>query len=162
MPFVNADNIAQELTGQRGTPADINAGRILLERVARLEEERQDFAFETTLATKMLASRVEGWRSRGYRVHLLFVWLPSDDLAVLRVQARVADGGHDVPEATVRRRYRAGVRNLFELYVPRVDTWRIYDNSRGEGPSLIARGGPDGSMKIGEPELWRAIRETSA
>ncbi|RYG70979.1 hypothetical protein EON77_13300, partial [bacterium] len=127
MPFVNADNIAQELTGQRGTSADINAGRILLERVGRLESEGQDFAFETTLATKTLSARVEGWRERGYRVHLLFVWLPSDDLSVLRVQGRVRDGGHDVPEATIRRRYRAGLQNFFGLYLPRVDTWRIYD-----------------------------------
>ena len=162
MPFVNADQIAQELTGLRGTPADINAGRILLERVERLESEGSDFAFETTLATKMLASRVTGWRERGYRVHLLFVYLPSDDMALMRVQGRVRDGGHDVPEATIRRRYRAGLANLFRLYLPRVDTWRLYDNSREGGPVLVARGGLDGTMKIGEPALWDAIRETHA
>lgn len=159
MPFVNADNIAQELTGKRGTPADINAGRILLERVERLEHDRTDFGFETTLATKMLAKRVAGWRDRGYRIFLLFVWLPSDDMAVLRVQGRVRDGGHDVPEATIRRRYQAGLRNFFRLYSPVVDTWRVYDNSRDEGPILIARGGLDGTMKIGDPEIWSALEE---
>lgn len=160
MPFINADNIAQELTGLRGTSADINAGRVLLERVDRLQRERQDFGFETTLATKMLARRVASWRASGYRVHLLYVWLPSDDLAVLRVQGRVNDGGHDVPESTVRRRYRAGLQNLFGLYLPRVDTWRIYDNSRAEGPGLIARGGLDGTLKVGESGIWTDLRET--
>ena len=162
MPFVNADNIAQELTGLRGTPADINAGRILLDRVERLEAERTDFAFETTLATKMLASRVEGWRARGFHVHLVFFWLPSDDMAVLRVAARVRDGGHDVPEATVRRRYRAGLANLFRLYMGRVDTWRVYDNSRGPEPTLIARGDASerGTMRVDEPGIWRDLERS--
>ncbi len=158
MPFVNADLIAQELTGERGTSADINAGRILLERVEALERARTDFAFETTLATKMLASRVEGWRSAGYHVHLLYFWLPNDDMAVLRVRARVRDGGHDVPEATIRRRYRAGLANFFRLYRPRADTWRLYDNSRGPDPELVASSG-DGTLRVGDPAIWGPLED---
>lgn len=164
MAFVNADNIAQELTGLPGTSADINAGRILLDRVETLESNRADFAFETTLATKMLAKRVESWREAGYHVHLVYFWLPSDDMAVLRVAARVRDGGHDVPESTVRRRYRAGLANFFRLYRPRVDTWRLYDNSRGPDPELVASGARDpetgdGTMKVGDPVIWTPLED---
>jgi predicted ABC-type ATPase len=152
--YVNADKIAEELTGKPGTTADINAGRILLDRLAEKIELRQDFAFETTLATRGLAANVRDWQEAGYRVHLFFLWLPSDDLAVQRVQARVRDGGHNVPESTIRRRFRSGQRNLFELYLPLVDVWRIYDNSRVEEPRLIARGSKGVNEKVSVPQIW--------
>ena len=153
MIFINADMIAQELTGKPGTPGDINAGRILLDRVETLEAGRTDFAFETTLATKMLASRVKRWREIGYQVHLVFMYLPSADLAVERVEQRVNAGGHHVPDATVRRRFVAGLRHFFHLYRPLVNTWRIYDNSTLT-PKLIARGTNEGVTKVAQEELW--------
>lgn len=155
--FVNADKIAEELTGKPGTSADINAGRILLERLEGLEANGDDFAFETTLATKMLANRVTAWREAGYQVHLVYFWLPSEELAVQRVEARVRDGGHNVPESTIRRRYRAGKRNFFAIYMPLVDTWRMYDNSRGDEPELIARGSGGETHRVNLPEIWSEL-----
>ena len=61
------------------------------------------------------------------------------DLALARVAARVAFGGHDVPEETVRRRFAAGLRYFFTLYRYRVDDWALYDNDDG-GPVLLASG----------------------
>lgn len=157
MAFVNADMIAQEISGKQGAPADINAGRLLLERVDKLQRDRQDFAFETTLATRMLVNRIELWRAAGYQIRLIFFWLPSDDLAVERVASRVRAGGHGVPAETIRRRFRAGVRNFFQLYRPLVDTWRVYDNSEPR-PRLIAKG--DGhEPTILAPESWNVMRE---
>lgn len=156
MVFVNADHIAQEISGKPGTPGDINAGRILLDMVDTLEEGRADFAFETTLATKMLANRLRAWRAAGYQVHLVFFWLPSPDLSVQRVAGRVALGGHDVPEATIRRRFAAGLRHFFHLYRPLVDTWRLYDNSTTE-PRLIARGRGGEVTRVDRPELWNRL-----
>jgi predicted ABC-type ATPase len=158
MTFVNADVIAQELTGKPGTAADINAGRILLDRVEALEARQMDFAFETTLATKMLANRVREWRRAGYQVHLVFMYLPSADLSVERVEQRVNAGGHHVPEATIRRRFAAGLRHFFHLYRPLVHTWRIYDNSTIH-PRLIARGTDAGVQRVDLPEVWSNLVE---
>ncbi|MEJ5170737.1 MAG: zeta toxin family protein [Fimbriimonadales bacterium] len=155
--FVNADLIAQEITGHTRTGADIGAGRLFLQQIERLAESRRDFAIETTLATRSLADRIIQWRNDGYRVHLVFLWLPSPDLAVHRVAFRVRSGGHDVPESTIRRRFSAGLRNLFRIYIPIVDTWRVYDNSRGADPVLIASGVKDGPVKIAEPAAWNAL-----
>jgi predicted ABC-type ATPase len=159
MVFVNADMIAQEITGLKGTSADINAGRLLLDQVERLETAAQDFAFETTLATKILTTRVKGWRERGFQVHLIYFWLPSDDMCVLRVQGRVRDGGHDVPEETIRRRYAAGLRLFFGNYRHLVDTWRLYDNSGGHAPAMIARGDVSGSCKVFNEPVWNQLLE---
>lgn len=155
--FVNADLIAQEITGHTRAGADIGAGRLFLEQIERLARQRRDFAIETTLATRSLADRIVQWRRDGYRVHLVFLWLPSADLAVQRVAFRVRSGGHSVPESTIRRRFTAGLRNLFRIYIPIVDTWRVYDNSRGADPVLIASGVKDGPVKIAEPDAWRGL-----
>jgi len=155
--FVNADMIAQEMSGVASTGADIGAGRVLLDRVDRLTREYHDFAIETTLATKTLADKIIEWRRIGYQVHLIFMYLPSPDLSVERVASRVRNGGHDVPEQTVRRRYRVGLRNFFEVYAPIVDTWRMYDNSRLDEPVLIASGGEGMNPRIMEPALWREL-----
>lgn len=158
MVFINADLIAQEISGRPAATAEINAGRLLLARVDGLESHRRNFAFETTLATRMLASRVERWKARGYEVHLIFFWLPSSELAVQRVAGRVLAGGHDVPSETVRRRFVSGLRQFLDVYRPMVDSWRIYDNSTVP-PRLIARGaGPD-VTRIDAPDLWRDILE---
>lgn len=159
MVFVNADLIAQELSGVAGTSADINAGRLLLERVENLEAHHKDFAFETTLATRMLSKRVSHWRQIGYQVHLIYFYLPDEGLCVLRVQGRVQDGGHNVPEETIRRRYSAGIRLFFNSYRHLVDTWRMYDNSSDKEPRLIARGDSEGNIKVLLPEIWNELME---
>jgi len=140
MSFINADMIAQELSGEHSTTADLRAGRVLIHRLDALVEARRDFAVETTLATKKLAPRIKRLMDSGYECHLLFLYLPSDDLAVERVKARVRAGGHDVPEETIRRRYRSGISLFFSTYQPLVDTWKMYDNSSIADPQLIAWG----------------------
>lgn len=157
MRFVNADMIAQEMSGVASMGADIGAGRVLLERVERLTREFRDFAIETTLATKTLADKIVEWRRLGYQVHLIFMYLPSPELCVERVASRVRNGGHDVPEPTIRRRYRAGLKNFFEVYAPIVDTWRMYDNSGLDEPVLIASGGEGANPRIMMPELWNQL-----
>ena len=94
--------------------------------------------------------------ARGYEFHLVFLRLPSPDLAVTRVAQRVRVGGHDVPEATIRRRYRSGLRNFFELYRPLTTTWRMYDNALGR-PRLIASGAKARVLSVNDPESWNRI-----
>ena len=110
VPFLNADNIARTLAPAPGQNADLAAGRLLLARIDEAVQAKTSFALETNLANRTLATRIPRWQEAGYTVSLVFVWLPSVDLAVERVAARVRTGGHHIPEATIRRRYKAGLR----------------------------------------------------
>lgn len=155
--FVNADEIAKSLPGYPSPMADLQAGKLLLRRFDELARQRSDFAIETTLATRALVPRIARLREAGYRVQLLFLWLPDADLAVERVAERVRRGGHSVPEEVIRRRYKAGLQNFVRLYRTRVDTWGVYINAQLEKPILIAEGAADGRGGVVLPALWEEI-----
>ncbi len=160
--FVNADVIAQGLSGFAAENAAMQAGRVMLERLRELAGQNADFAFETTLASRTFAPRLEELRDAGYRTHLLFLWLPSPEMAVARVASRVQQGGHDVPDEVVIRRYHAGLRNFFQLYVPIVDAWMVFDNSRREGYELIATGRKHAEIVVADEASWKSIQEKHA
>lgn len=138
--FLNADAIAKELKAQGTTRADIEAGRRLVARMDELKRQQSDFAIETTLSNRALAKRIQRLQEKGYRFTLLFFWLSSADLAVRRVAGRVQRGGHDIPEATIRRRYKTSLSHFFNRYRSLADVWRMYDNSHFGTPQLIATG----------------------
>lgn len=127
--FVNADEIAKGLSPFQPEKAAIQAGRIMLLRIKDMLNQNQDFAIETTLATKSYVSLIKKAHKAGYYVTLLYFWLNSPELAISRVENRVRSGGHYVAEDVVRRRYDAGKRNLFDLYIPISDYWIVIDNS---------------------------------
>jgi predicted ABC-type ATPase len=156
--FVNADVIAQGLSGFDPDAAALRAGRIMLEELHDLAEQRANFAFETTLASRSYAGWLNSLRESGYEVHLYYFWLNRVDLAIARVAARVKKGGHTVPEATIRRRYGRSVRNLFNLYLPVVSLWKLYDNSDGGFPRLVAKGRREQPEVIVDRGLWSLIR----
>ena len=156
--FVNADEIAAERSPADPAGAAIAAGREMLSRLRDLAQHRRGFAFETTLASRHFAPWLRGLRESGYSVDILFLWLPSPDLAVARVRSRVMLGGHDVPEAVVRRRYRRGLQNFFELYQPLATTWQMYDSSAGGAPRLIATGSGGTVGSVSDPATWGQIR----
>lgn len=157
--FVNADAIAGGLSAFRPDSVAIPAGRAMLERMQHLANSQTNFAFETTLASRSFAPWLARLKRGGYQVHVLFLWLESADLAVDRVSARVRVGGHDVPEDTVRRRYERGLRNFFRLYLPLVDSWQMFDNSRAGRPRLVASGREDHVQEVANASLWRKISE---
>jgi predicted ABC-type ATPase len=157
--FVNADTIAQGLSAYRPESAAVAAGRVMLERLRFLATARRDFAFETTLAGRRHARWLQELRSSGYRTHLVFLMLPSAALAVARVAERVRQGGHHVPEDVVRRRYTAGLRNLFLSYMPAVDGWQVYDNSDLKGPRLLASGAAGKPTVIEDAMAWKRLEE---
>lgn len=159
MEFVNADVIAQGLSAFQPETASFHAGRIMLERLHYLAKEMVNFAFETTLASRTFAYWIEELRKTGYVCHLVFLWLPSPELAIARVQGRVRVGGHNVPEAIVRRRYYAGIRNFFQLYQSLTDSWYFYDNSVAGTPNLIASNNKEDGIYIGNPKIWKQIEE---
>ncbi|PZV80994.1 putative ABC-type ATPase [Algoriphagus aquaeductus] len=135
--FVNADEIARGLSPFQPETVALEAGRIMLSRIHELIEKEEDFAFETTLATKSYLSFIRKAKQAGYFVSLVFFWLESPELAIERVKKRVAEGGHHIPESVVRRRYQRGIENLFKLFFNEVDYLAIFDNSK-TAPELIA------------------------
>jgi len=157
--FVNADVVARGLSAFQPEEVSLAAGRIMLGRLRELARQRASFAFETTLASRSFAPWLTRLKASRYAFHLLFLWLPDDDLAVSRVADRVRHGGHSVPEEVVRRRYRAGLSNLFRLYQPLASTWRVYDNSRATGPRLVAIGWTPSNRRILDRRAWERIRE---
>jgi predicted ABC-type ATPase len=137
--FINADLIAAGLSPFAPERAAVKAGRLMLAEIAHCVECGENFAFETTLAGLTYRQQIDDWRTLGYRVHLYFLKLPDVETAIDRVAERVRQGGHDIPEPVIRRRFLAGWRNFSEHYKQRVDTWALYDNTGAE-PDLIEWG----------------------
>jgi predicted ABC-type ATPase len=155
--FVNADTIARGLSGFDPEASAMAAGRLMIDRLRELAAMGESFAFETTLASRSFAALLVALKRKGYKVEIVYLWLNDPELALARVAERVRRGGHDVPGEVVLRRYHSGLRNLFELYLPLADSWRVYDNSR-EGPALVAHGGAGPAQTvIVEPEVWGSI-----
>ena len=136
--FVNADEIAKGLSPFQPEKVSFESGRIMLKRINELLETNVNFAFETTLATKSYKSKIREAKKKNYSVTLLFFWLQSVDLAIERVKIRVAEGGHNIENEVIRRRYKNGIKNLFEIYLPIADEVMIFDNSEGKH-DLIAK-----------------------
>lgn len=127
--FVNADEIAKGLSPFAPESVAILAGKLMLQRIEELLAERVSFAIETTLATRSYRTLVNKAKDMGYTVQLLFFWLESPAVACQRVEKRVAEGGHDIPVETIHKRYHLGLKNLFEIFMPIVDYWALYDNN---------------------------------
>jgi len=136
--FVNADEIARGLSPFQPEKVSFEAGRIMLKRINELLKENESFAFETTLSTKSYKNKVLKAKKQGYTVTLLFFWLNNIDLAKERVKTRVKEGGHNIPNDVIERRYLKGIKNLFDIYIKIVDGTLVYDNSYGKH-KLIAQ-----------------------
>jgi predicted ABC-type ATPase len=157
--FVNADPIAQGLSFFRPESMGVAAGRVMLARLKALAAAREDFAFETTLASRSFAPWLSTLRASGYRSHLIFLSLADSEIAIARVAQRVRQGGHDVPESTIRRRFAAGLRNFFRLYQPVVDSWQMFDNSETTGPRMIAFGETGSPDQVLDETVWKNLLE---
>ena len=136
--FVNADLIAGGLSPLRPELAARQAGRLVLMELTRLAKNREDFAFESTLSGRTYLRLLTGWKADGYWIEIVFLSLPSVQLALHRIATRVRQGGHDVPRADVLRRFDRSWHNFHALYRPLADTWSVYDNS-GDSPRLRER-----------------------
>jgi predicted ABC-type ATPase len=160
--FVNADTIARGLAAFDPALVALEAGKIMVRRIRDLAAQRATFAFETTLASRSFAPWLGRLVKGGYQFHLLFLWLPNEEFALKRVANRVRQGGHGIPEETVRRRFRAGLKNLFSLYLPLATTWRVYDNSEARPPRLIAWGEGRSATTVLDTDTWDRIRQGGA
>ncbi len=127
--FLNADIIAAELSPQHPEQVAMRAARFMLQRIREEAAKGESFAFETTLANRSYAHSIREWQAAGYHVALWFLALPSAEAALARVAQRVLQGGHNIPEAVVRRRFAAGRAHFHSIYRGLVDAWVLYDNS---------------------------------
>ncbi len=130
--FVNADEIAKGLSPFQPEKASVEAGRIMLNRINEMLNDGKSFAFETTLSTRSYKNKIIKAKENGYRISLIYFWLQSIELAKERVIIRVTEGGHNIEPDIIKRRYIKGVKNLFDIYLPIVDSALIIDNSEGK------------------------------
>ena len=157
--FVNADEIAKGISPFQPEKVAFESGRIMLKRINELIDENESFAFETTLATKSHIGKIRKAKQKGYTTTLLFFWLESIDLAKERVKVRVREGGHNIKPNVIERRYKKGIRNLFDIFLPEVDGVLIFDNSSVD-PTLIAKKGNNAQkLEIIDETKFNQIKE---
>jgi predicted ABC-type ATPase len=137
--FINADLIAQGLSPFAPEKAALRAGRVMLQQMAMMVKAGESFAFETTLSGRNYARHIVRWRAAGYRVKVIFLSLPTPDVALSRVRMRVQQCGHSIPDEVVVRRFSAGLNNFRQVYSSIVDTWTLFDCS-GPLPLLLEAG----------------------
>ena len=150
--YINADAIARGLSPFDPAMSAVSAGRVMIRHMDELADERRSFAIETTLSGMKLAGRLARLRDDGYGIHMVYLWLPSAELAVERVAERVRLGGHSIDEPVIRRRYLRSLENFMALYRPIARSWRVYDNA-GLSPTAIASGSGD-AVQIDDTEKW--------
>jgi predicted ABC-type ATPase len=156
--FVNADIIATGLSAFSPESVSVAAGRLMLSRVQELARARRDFAFETTLASRSFAPWLNELQESGYVFYLIYMSLPTVELALARVHERVRRGGHSIPEAVVKRRYERGLRNFFEIYSPFADAWFMLDNAAGAVPRLVAKRIGRRPLRVLDSSRWDSLR----
>jgi predicted ABC-type ATPase len=157
--FVNADEIAKALSPFKPESVALEAGRIMLSRINHLLEAGETFAFETTLATKSYKNLLLKAKEVGYETFLIFIYLNSPNLAVQRVKTRVEEGGHNIPQDTIIRRYSNGLKNLFKIYLAIIDEWIFIDNSQNE--SKIVAEGNSLNYNILDEKIWGLISKNT-
>ncbi len=134
--FINVDLIAQGLSPFEPETMAIRAARLMLQRIDEAVQRGESFAFETTLSGLSYLARMKRWKEEGYEIILYFLKIPSVEFAMERIRLRVAQGGHDVPEDDIRRRFVRSWENFQKLYKPLADSWVILDTSR-KAPVIV-------------------------
>ncbi len=155
--FINPDLLARAYSPFDPDAGMVRAGRAVLERIAKFTKAHTDFAFETTLSGRTYLPLLRSVRKAGFQLHMFYLWIPSPDLALLRIRDRVHRGGHNVPERDVRRRFGRTLGNLFGLYRPLLDTLHFFDNSSAT-PRLIFKD-EAGQTTINDAALYERLRQ---
>ncbi|MGO8677383.1 MAG: zeta toxin family protein [Limisphaerales bacterium] len=158
--FINPDLLARAYSPFDPDAGMLRAGRAVLEGIGEFTNARRDFAFETTLSGRTYLPLLRRVKRAGFRLHMFYLWIPSPDLALLRIRYRVQGGGHNVPDADVRRRFGRTLGNLFKLYRPLLDTLHFVDNS-SEVPRLVFKD-EAGQTTIYDALLFEELRRQYA
>ncbi|MEO6016741.1 MAG: zeta toxin family protein [Polaromonas sp.] len=157
LEFVNADQIATGLSAYSPETVSFEAGRIMLKRLRELAGAHVSFAFESTLSSRTFALFLRSCKAKGYKIQIFYVALPSAELAVNRVALRVKQGGHNIPQTDVERRFERSLHNLYALYLPLADRWTVLDNATGTLKPIAH--GTARRTHIEEPEKWLNLKQ---
>lgn len=155
--FVNADEIARGLSPFAPELVPFQAGRIMLQRIDELLSQKVDFAIETTLATRSYVNLVRNAQELGYKVHLIFFFLENEEQAIRRVAQRVSNGGHNIPEEDIRRRFKRGIYNLLHLYMPICDTILVYYNAMTPTKLVARKRTKNDGIEVVESNMWNQL-----
>jgi predicted ABC-type ATPase len=158
--YLNADEIAREIAPHDPESVAFQAGRVMLEQMKGFIRDDKNFAIETTCSGKSYVRLFHDCKAAGWRISLIYLWVPSPEYSIARVAKRVKSGGHSIPDDVIRRRYRAGLWNMCHLYLPLADDATIYDN-RDRSLRLVARREPGTELRIFDSEIWRSIEEAT-
>ena len=156
--FINADEIARGLAPIHPESMSLTASKLMIKRFRDLLAAKKSFAFETTASGINYLKHLKEARNYGYEINLFFLWLSSDDLAVKRVAKRVAQGGHNIPEETIRRRYKSGIKNMVRFYLPLSDNAIILDNSLQDSQTVVMKKSNEDGTIILKPHIWEVIQ----
>lgn len=156
--YLGADEIARELNPQQPEKVAIEAARLFSRKFGELLERKESFIVESTLSGLSLRKWIERARGFDYEVEILFVYLSSPELCVQRVAARVAKGGHHVPEADIKRRFARANANFWRVYKNLADVWSLFDNA-GDIITQVANGNKNGEIILDEArfEEWKKM-----
>jgi len=153
--FINADLIAKGMSPFAPEAAAIRAGRVVLSEIELFASRRASFAFETTLSGRSYVRLIRRLKKQGYQVHFFFLSVKSIDVALSRVRDRVLKGGHDIPEAVIRRRFSRSIRNFLGEYRPLADSWYLFDNSGGKPVQIAFK--RSGKLRIIDQEQFEEL-----
>jgi len=157
--FVNADEIARGLSPFAPELVAFQAGRIMLQRIEELLLQKVDFAIETTLATRSYVNLAHRAQVLGYKVHLIYFFLENEEQAIERVAQRVSNGGHNIPEEDIRRRFKRGIYNLVHLYLPICDSVLVYNNVMTPARLVARKRTKLDDIEVVETKLWNELMQ---
>ncbi|MBI4845758.1 MAG: zeta toxin family protein [Candidatus Omnitrophica bacterium] len=153
--FINADLIALGLSPFSPQQVAIKSGKLVLEQIKEYLENGVDFGFETTMSGVTYLKYFNMLKAKGYKIHIFFLWIPSSQLAIARVKDRVAQGGHNVPIADIKRRFERSMEKFFKQYRVLADKWILFNNAEVK-PKIIAKK-QNAHMDIIDEELFESI-----
>lgn len=157
--YVNADAIAAALSPFSPESVALQSGRLMLDRIHYLANQKRNFSFETTMASRSFAPFLADCKKKYYSINLIFLWLQDPHLALERVKDRVERGGHNIPPDTILRRYIRSIDNFLNIYIPLADDWVLYDNSSTE-PAIIAEKKANQPCSVHNQQSWQKFQES--
>ncbi len=134
--FVNADLIAQGLAPFQPDKMAVEAGRLMIRHINECVKKDESFAFETTLSGKCYIEKIKSWREKQYEIIIYFLKVPSAEFAIERVKLRVSQGGHNIPEQDIVRRFERSWNNFQQIFKHLADSRIVFDTS-GSQPIII-------------------------
>jgi predicted ABC-type ATPase len=156
--FLNADEIAKELSAGNPSEKKISAGKIFFKKLNETVAQGKSLLLESTLSGRYLQQHFVIWRANGYQIQIIFIFVESPEVSIARIKERVKKGGHFVPDEDVRRRFDRGKKNFWQIYKNLADSWSLFYNSEGSF-NQVAIGEKDDIFVI-DQELFDKFEES--